>query len=295
MHDRSYALATGIFVVVAIAVLLVTGYWLAGTDPEQRPYIVMSEHSVSGLGQGSQVLYRGVSAGRVDDIRIDPQDPAQVLVRIVVRPEIPVHHSTFARLRQRGLTGVSQVELDDTGRHPQPLLTTAHEPARIQMRPGLLDEVTEGGMQALESLNELADSLNAVLDAENRERMRSILARVDRTLHAAERVAQALEADLPRTLDSTARSMEAMAALADRAALSMDEIDALVVDLREVAAVARRFGDDISGRAVPGVDRALDAVDRAAREMARLAQSLTQQPESLLRGRQRPAPGPGEE
>jgi phospholipid/cholesterol/gamma-HCH transport system substrate-binding protein len=294
MHDRAYALATGLFVVLALATLVVVGYWMSGAAPERRPYLIVSGHPVSGLAEGSQVMYRGVPAGRVESIRISPANPEEVLVRIMVGPDIPIHQSTYARLRQRGFTGVAQVELDDTGAHPHPLLTVPETPGRIPMRASLVDEITDAGTETLATLNTLLESLNAMLDDEMQARVRSVLANVDQTLATTERLARALEQDLPRTLDSANRSLDSVADLADRATQSMDQVDALVNELRETAEVARRLGDQFSDRAMPGVDRAIDAVDRAAREMARLAQSLAQQPEALLRGRQRPAPGPGE-
>src|SRR5690606_30321097 len=111
MYDRAYAVATGAFVIAAIAALSLTAYWLAGVDPERRPYVVVSPYSVTGLAEGSEVLYRGVPAGRVERIGIDPDEPANVLIAIAVDAEIPVLESTFARLQQRGLTGTAQVEL----------------------------------------------------------------------------------------------------------------------------------------------------------------------------------------
>lgn len=294
MHDRAYALATGAFVVVALAALAITAYWLAGADQERRPYVVVSPYSVAGLSEGSQVLYRGVPAGRVDRISIDPTDPALVLIRIAVDRQIPVQRSTFARLHLRGLTGVAQVELADTGELPEPLPTSENSPARIQMEASLLDEVTDAGTQALAMLSDLTETLREALTEENREQLRTVVARVDGTLASIERVAESLEADLPRTLDGAARAADSVATLADRTTQSMDEVDALIADLRETAAVARRVGDELSGSGVPGLDSALDAINGAAREMARLARELARQPERLLRGRQT-APGPGEE
>jgi hypothetical protein len=84
-----------------------------------------------------------VPAGRVESIQINPADPAQIFVRIAISPEIPVHHSTYAQLRQRGFTGVAEIELDDSGRHPQPLLTVPDAPARIPLRPSLMQQATE--------------------------------------------------------------------------------------------------------------------------------------------------------
>ena len=294
MHDRAYAIATGVFVVAAITALLITVYWLAGADPDRRPYIVVSPYSVAGLSEGSEVLYRGVPAGRVEGIGIDPADPAQVLIRIAVDPQIPVQRGTFARLHQRGLTGIAQIELQDTGASTERLPTSQEDPARISMAPSLLDEVTDAGTQALAVLTELADGLSEVLNEQNRERLRSTAARLDDMLTSIEQVAESLEADLPRTLDGAARAADSVAVLAERTTESMDEVDALIAELRETAAVARRVGEDLSGSGVPGLDRALESVNGAARDMARLARELARQPERLLRGRQA-TPGPGEE
>ena len=294
MHDRAYAIATGAFVVAALVILFVTAYWLTGADPERRPYEVVSPYSVAGLSEGSEVLYRGVPAGRVERIRIDPADPAQVLIRIAVNPQIPVQRTTVARLHQRGLTGIAQIELEDRDDSDEPLPTRDNDPARIPMAPSLLDEVTDAGTRALESLSELSRSLNETLSEQNRAQLRSILTRTDDLLLSVEQVSEALEADLPRALDGAARAAASVAALADRTTESMDDVDALIAELRQTAAVARQIGEELSANGVSALDRALAAVDEAAGDMARLAREIARQPERLLRGRQT-EPGPGEE
>jgi phospholipid/cholesterol/gamma-HCH transport system substrate-binding protein len=297
MYDRAYALATGGFIVAALTALFFTAYWLTGIDPDRRPYIVVSSHSVAGLSDGSQVLYRGVPAGRVDLIRIDPENPARVLVSISVDRDIPVHYSTFARLHQRGLTGVAQVELHDTGQHPEPLPTSPADPGRIPMEPSLVDQVTDAGTAALATLNNLADTLQRTLQEENIEQLQTMIARIDSTLAAIEQVADVLGQELPQTLEGATRSVDAVADFAARATVSMNEVDELVAELRETAIVARRLGEQVEGQMAPGLDRtfeAFEAFERAAAEISRLAQTLTREPERILRG-SRIAPGPGEE
>jgi phospholipid/cholesterol/gamma-HCH transport system substrate-binding protein len=294
MHDRAYVVGTGAFVVAGVAVLLITAYWLAGMGDERRPYVVVSTYSVAGLSAGSEVLYRGVPAGRVERIGIDPDDPARVLIQIDVNEDIPVRQSTFARLHLRGLTGVAQIELADTGESPEPLPTSDARPARILMAASLLDEVTDAGSQALSLLSKLADTLSEALNEENRERLRSMGTRLDGVLASVEEVARSLEAELPRTMSEATRAADSVATLADRATESMDDVDRLIAELRETAAVARRLGEELSDGSVLGLDSALEAVNAAGREMSRLARELARQPETLLRGR-RPAPGPGEE
>lgn len=294
MHDRAYAIATGAFIIVAVTALLAMAYWLAGAEQERRPYVVVSQLSVAGLNEGSEVLYRGVPAGRVQRIGLDPADPSQVLIRVAVNREVPVHTGTFARLRPRGLTGIAQVELEDAGVLQEPLPTSAANPARIRMAPSVLDEVTDAGTQALATLSQLADSFGELLSDGSRGQLRSILVRVDGLIDSIERVTQTLEADLPRTLGGAARAADSVAALADRTASSMDEVDALIAELLKTSLVVQELGSELSGSGLPGLDGALDAINRAAREMGRLAQSIARQPERLLRGQQ-PSPGPGED
>jgi len=293
MYDRAYAVATGAFVLAAIAALAITAFWLAGVDQERRPYVVVSPYSVTGLAEGSEVLYRGVPAGRVERIGIDPAEPGNVLIEIGVDAEIPVLESSFARLQQRGLTGTAQVELAYRG-ETAPLPTSAADPARIPMAPSLLDEVTDAGSQTLAIVKQLADTLDETLNEENRERLRSVAARADSLLASAEQVAATLEADLPAALEGAARAGDSVTALAERTMQSMDEVDLLIAELRETAAVARRVGEELASDGVSGIDRALGAVNNAAQEMARLARDLAREPTILLRGREAP-PGPGEE
>lgn len=293
MYDRSYAIATGVFVVAAVAALVLTAYWLAGADPDRRPYVVVSPYSVAGLSVGSEVLYRGVPAGRVEQIRIDPGDPGQVLVRIAVDPQTPVLRSTFARLHQRGLTGVAQIELE----HEQPLEplpTAAEHPARIPMVPGLIQQAADLGTQTLEIVHRVADSVEQLLNDENGATLRSVATRLDSLLLKAEQVAASVDAELPEALDTATRAADSVTELAERTTATMDDVDALIADLRATAAVARAVSEDVSASGAPGLDRVLETMDSAARELGRLAQALSNDPSQLLYGRRTP-PGPGEE
>lgn len=295
MHDRAYAVATGVFLIVALAALGITAYWLTGADQERRPYVVVSRYSVAGLAEGSEVLYQGVPAGRVQSVRIDPTDPAQVLIGIAVDDGIPVLESTFATLNQRGLTGMAQIELEHTGVDAQPLATSREAPARIRLAPSLIDEVTDAGSQALAIFREIAQTLDEALNERNREKLVSLAGRMDRLLATVENLAATLEAELPSTLGSASRAADAVTELAERTTASMDDVDALIAELRETAATARALGEELSDSGVARLEETLASVDTAADEIARLARELARQPERILRGGGRTAPGPGEE
>lgn len=295
MHDRAYAVATGIFVIAALAALALTAYWLTGADQERRPYVVVSSYSVAGLTEGSDVLYQGVPAGRVQSVRIDPDEPANVLIEIAVNADIPVLESTFATLNQRGLTGTAQIELEHAGTDAKPLATSKEAPARIRMVPSLIDEVTDAGSQALAIFREIASTLDEALNERNREKLASLAGRMDRLLASIESLTASLETELPATLGSAGRAAEAVTELAERTTASMDDVDALIAELRATAATARALGDELSDGGVARLEETLASVDSAAEEIARLARELARQPERVLRGGGRAAPGPGEE
>jgi hypothetical protein len=118
--------------------------------------------------------------------------------------------------------------------------------------------------------------------------------RLDALLLSAERIAGSLEAELPGAIERTTRAADSVADLAQRTTDSMDDVDALIAELRATAAVAREVGEDLATSGTPALDRVLLAMRDAAEELGELAQSLAANPSQLLRGRQT-SPGPGEE
>jgi fermentation-respiration switch protein FrsA (DUF1100 family) len=89
MHNKAYALMTGVFLLVLMAGTLAAAWWLAGVERERLPYIIVTDGSVSGLSDGAQIFYRGVRAGRVEHIRLDPDAPQYILIDIAVSADVP--------------------------------------------------------------------------------------------------------------------------------------------------------------------------------------------------------------
>ena len=72
---RSYA-KLGVFVVVGLAVVLATAIFFVQRMRSRAviALVTYTRDNVSGLDVSSSVRYRGVSIGRVSDVRIDPSD-----------------------------------------------------------------------------------------------------------------------------------------------------------------------------------------------------------------------------
>ena len=74
MNNRAYALMTGLFVLLLAATIVIAGVWMSGSHTQTRSYIVVTTGNVAGLQPQSVVYFRGITAGSVDKIRIDPTE-----------------------------------------------------------------------------------------------------------------------------------------------------------------------------------------------------------------------------
>jgi phospholipid/cholesterol/gamma-HCH transport system substrate-binding protein len=285
MNNRAYALLTGLFVLLLTAAIVIAGVWMSGSRTQTRPYIVVTTGNVAGLQPQSTVYFRGIAAGKVDKIRIDSADAHNILIYVDVDQDIPLTHATYATLKLQGITGLSQLALDNSPGPlaMQPLTTNDQSPARIPMQPSLLDKLGSSGVQLAGQLDQLAASLNGLLNTSSRKHIQQLLAQAD----AATAMLLKLESDL----DATARVLPALDAHTEktlaRVELAADKVSRLSDHLDSLTATG-------ADHTLPQLNAALNQISRAASDMQRLADSLRRDPQQLLLGPAHPAPGPGE-
>lgn len=297
MENRAYALITGLFVIALGIAAVAAWMWLSGYGKEGKTYVVVSKESVSGLAPQSTISFRGVPVGQVESVSFDAAHFPTVLIRIRVDSDIPVTRGTYARLRIQGLTGLTQIELDATGDDPAPLLTSPDDPGRIPMRPSLIDKLTDVGRDIIPNLNQLTVSLNRLLDETNRAHIRKILANTE--------VAAAQLVELETQMKT---ALESLPALSTDARQTLNRIDTLVASLdglsgplkklalnaNQLSLTGQAAGEKFIHSTLPRVNTTLDQLNRTTREIQHLTRHLRKNPQSLLMGRRRPPPGPGE-
>ncbi|HYW03805.1 MAG TPA: MlaD family protein [Gammaproteobacteria bacterium] len=271
MERRSYALITGFFLVVLIGAAAAAGVWLSQSATEQVPYVVVSKYPVSGLQTQAGVTYRGVAVGSVESIRFDHEHPNRILIRIEIQPDVPVTRATYAKLRQRGVTGLSEIELSSRGKGSgQPLPTSREHPGRIPMHASLLSEVSTGGEKLLRKLNTLTDHLNQLLSRDNQRRVEKILQNL-----------QTASGELTRLQRQAEPAVQRLPGLENHADRTLTNLDNLL-------------RGKLEQQTLPRLDTTLDQLSRSARSVRQLSDSLRHQPASLFRGSNLPPPGPGE-
>jgi len=296
MGNRSYALITGLFVIILGGLIAVTGYWLSDTGVQRVPYIVVAYGNLSGLNESSPVFYRGVAAGHVESIRFNPEDMREILITILVNKEIPVTRGTYASLRPQGITGLSQLELADSGEDPELLAGSQTSPPRIPMQPGFFDKITSSGESVLANIDRLAVNLNDLLES-NREQIDAVIANVAIATARADRLVERLEQSL-RSVPQVGADLQGLIAKISRL---VDEFSTFLPRLQEImdhtgkmAAAGKEVGEQVSDSTLPRLNHTLDELAATGRQLQLLIRKIQNHPQSLLLGPAYVAPGPGE-
>lgn len=297
MTKESYALYTGLFLLVLGAASIGITLWLGHYGEEHDTYIVTTEGSVSGLVEESTVLYRGVNAGKVETIRFDPADVRFILVRINVKKGLPITHGTYAKLRIQGLTGLAQIELGDNGEDPQPLATSTDKPARITMRASLVDKLSDSGGNILIRAEELIARLNTLLNEEGQQRVQRILVNVEtataKLSGLEDRIDQAF-AQVPALSGDARSTLRQARELALQLGQLTSRGQAILDDAGKVLVEGRSAGLKLNRTTLPRAGETLEELKAVAEELKKLSRRLNSDPQALLYGNLPAEPAPGE-
>ncbi len=284
MNNRAYALLTGLFVLSLAAAIVIVGVWMSGSHVQTRPYVVVTTGNVIGLQPQSPILFRGIAAGTVSKIGFDPADRRNILIYLDVHKDVPVSRDTYATLRLQGITGLSQLELDDSPgpASDQALATSADAPGRIPMHPSLIDKLTDSAATLMAQLDQVAAGLNDLLNTGNRQHVARLLEQAD--------ASSAMLVKLENDLDETAHRLPALSKQSEAA---MSEVERAAANVSTLSQNLNRLAG--SGKATgPQLDAALAQITQAAAEIHHLSENLRADPQQLLLGPALPAPGPGE-
>lgn len=299
MENRSHALIAGLFMVLLGVCAIAALWWFGGKSEPTDGYLVLTTKNVTGLNLQAQVRYRGVRVGRVEAIDLDAGDVRNTLIRIGIRKGLPLTRGTTARLGYQGVTGIAHVLLEDSGKDTSPLTANAGDLARIPMQDSLIQELSDVGSEALRKARDLLVSVNQVLSPENRQNITKTLANLETTTgNAREATAQLRQLLTPEN----ARLLKSTLARAEQTA---GQAGPFFAEARGLVARWQTLGERLettlvdpssSGAAalLPRLNELSSELSANSRQINRVLQMLEDSPQSLIFGRQKNLPGPGE-
>jgi phospholipid/cholesterol/gamma-HCH transport system substrate-binding protein len=299
MENKSHAFVAGLFALLLGAAAIAALIWLRGTQDNLRDYVVVTKFSVGGLNPEAQVRYRGMRVGKVMDIRLDNDNPSDILIRISIADNIPLTKGTIAKLASQGVTGIAHVLLLDSGRNSDPLVATDDKLPRIVMVPSLLDDISESGPAALHQAQDLMAAASAVLNEENRRRFAATLVNLEATSASMKPAIDNMNATLVQVRklldDQNIRSISRAAG----------EVAPLLADTRQLVARMQATADKLdvaigdasaggTSALMPRLNELAADFSLTSRQLSRVLRLLEDSPQGLVFGVPAAAPGPGE-
>lgn len=306
MEDRAHAVAAGLFALVLGAALLFTLWWFSDKRDVTRDVVLVSAGSVNGLNPQATVRYRGIVAGKVASIALDPARPQDLLVTARIRADLPLTRGTRARLATQGVTGIAFIALDDAGADPTPLVGEGNSPPRLALEPGLVEEVADATRRTLGQLRELSERFARLASNENIGRVEHILANLESSSRGLDKGMQDAAASLAAVhrmlgkanlarIERTLANAERFSS--DAAPLAADG-RRLLARMQDVAdrldLIAASTGEGFATSTLPRLNVLLQELTTTSRQMNDLLDELDSHPQLFLLGRGKTPPGPGE-
>lgn len=286
METKANYVLIGAFVLLAAGALALFTLWIAG-NPLNRSYSdydVIFEGPVNGLSEGGEVRFNGIKVGEVATLRLDRDNPNNVIAHIRIEAQTPVRTDSIAQLNFQGITGVTFIQILAGSPEAALLLPQDGITPRISTSRTLVDELFQGGQDLLSVSGDTIKRLNEMLSEDNLEHLTSTLKSLD---SAAARIAaddglidnaNVAMAELGpaiAALESAARSIDAAAAtissdvsaLSAEASEALDKVEPLLDQARTTLVGVGVAVDQLNRDLTPSASRALRQVGNTAQDI----------------------------
>ena len=253
METRANYALIGLFMLAVTAGAFVFVYWFsrAGEGGDRAIYRVVFDGAVSGLRTGGAVFFNGIKVGEVSDLKLNSQNPRQVLASIAVDKSVPIRADARVGLDFQGLTGIASISIKGVSSDAPPLTVENGQLPTLIADPAATQDVTATIREVAVNASALVRRLDEDI-SENKESLRTTLTNIEsfstalgRNAELLDRVMAGLESmtasDVKNELLDTTRSMRTLS----------DNLDKRTA---EISADARRTLAEL-GRAIHNFDR----------------------------------------
>jgi phospholipid/cholesterol/gamma-HCH transport system substrate-binding protein len=238
MNAKSEQALVGLFVIVAAGVLIGTVVTISGAFGRSVKTFHAYFAFAGGLEPGATVRYSGgTKAGRVEKVRIDPQDPARLEVTFSVQSDLPVKTDSKAKIMSLSPLGENHLEIvpgtATAALAKDGSLLPSEDYLDFNALTKRINDIAPDAQQLLHTLNDRAtelkvtiDRVNDLLSAQNRANLAGTLA----TTRAM------LEEDRPQ-IKSTLKNLNTVT----------EKLQPLLDDFKKTTAEANKTLDHIDG------------------------------------------------
>ena len=302
METKANYVLIGAFTIVVTLLLLLFALWAAKYTSEKdwTQYAVIFNEPVTGLSEGSPVLYNGISVGTIDSLRLAPDDPRRVLATLRLKASTPVKTDTHAKISTPSLTAPPIIQLTGGSPEARRLTDVDHrEVPVIRTEASALQNIADTANKLVARMDELLSEQNikrisnslAHIEAmtgaigEQREDLRTLIVsarksseQLEKTLVTTDHAVNNLDRELVQKLPALITKLDSTLAQMDSAASG---VNGIVNDNR--AAITSFANDDLSQ-----LGPTLGELRGLVRDLRHISDRLDSGPTQYLLGRDAP-------
>jgi len=319
MEAKSQQALVGLFVLVAVGLLLATIFSLSGAFAGGGVRYTASFPYAAGLEPGATVRFGGTKAGRVVALQVDPQDRSRVEIAFTVRPDVAVKTDSVAKITSLGALGDNYLEIT-TGSAKAPRVPAG---SRLKSKEyfgiGELSEtlstlspdvrrLVENVNQRVTELQETVARFNDLLSEKNRAELSASLSHVhgmleeDRPkLKATLGNMETASGKLPALLDDFKKTVkqadDTLAHVDAMVGENRADVRGAILDLRHTLRSASQLVDEIDNTLAyntENIDELLENLRHVTENLKQFTDTIKTRPYTLIRAAPMPERKPGQ-
>jgi len=283
----------GLFVLVAAALLVGTVFALSGAFGASAKIYRAYFPFAGGIEPGATVRYAGgPKVGRVEQLRIDPQNPARIEITMSVRSDLPVKPDSRVKIMSASPLGDNHIEIFPGSPGAALAATGSLLPSEAYLDFNALaariNDIAPDAQQLLKSLNERSSELkvtveriNDLLNSQNRSNLAGTLSNTRGLLEENRPEVHATLRHLNEVSQRLVPLVEDLKKTSAQASLSLDHIDAMVgenrKDVRQSVSELRQLlatVNELTGRMDQTMDVNSENIDELMENMNHVSENL---------------------
>ena len=309
MESRREQAMVGLFVIVAAGVLVATVFGITGAFGRTAKTFHAYFPFAGGLEVGSTVRYAGgPKVGRVEKLRIDPQNPASIEITLNVQSDLPVKTDSHVRIMSMSPLGDNHLEI--VPGTPQAALAKdgstlpADRYLDLNAITERINDLAPEAQQLLHTFNERAtelkvtiDRVNDLLNAQNRANLAGTLAQTHQMLAedrpivksalghvntASEKIGPLLD-DLKKTSAEANKTLDHVDGMIGE---NRDDVHQAVLQLRKslnnVTSLTGRLDDTLDVNS-ENIDELLENLRHVSQNLKEFTDTIKSKPYTLIR------------
>lgn len=293
MEARREQAFVGLFVIVAAGVLIATVVGITGAFGRTAKTYHAYFPFAGGLEVGSTVRYAGgPKVGRIEKLRLDPQNPAQIEAVLSVQSDLPVKTDSHVRIMSMSPLGDNHLEIipgtPHAGLAPDGSTLLADKYLDLNAITERINDIAPEAQQLLHTLNERAtelkvtiDRVNDLLSAQNRANLSGTLAQTRQMIAEDRPLVKSTLGHINASSEKIGPLLDDLKKTAAEANKALTHVDAMIgenrADVRQAVLELRKSLNNVTsltGRLDQTLDVNSENIDELLENLRHVSQNL---------------------